>query len=295
MGAQLWAPMTFEPKRAPIADRYTSRHRSAGAGAHPRRCESADGGGRRAAQCAIIPIRTATAKLRVYTLGDGMRDIGLMPILSMWQASAFFVLLIACANVASLLLARGAERHREMAIRLAIGASRGRVVRELLLESIVLALDRGSRSAGGGVGQPQARRRLHAGKDRQVRRRLEPDGRRRTARRLHGALALLTAIVFGLVPALQASRSRMSETLKDGARGATAGASRLRLRRGLVVGGDRAGTAAARRRGAERADRPAVPEWTAGIQPRRLVDDAAATSGRPISKSPKRRRGLPTT
>src|SRR5262249_48824878 len=77
--------------------------------------------------------------VRVATLSRGMLDDGLGPVLALWQASAAFVLLIACANIASLLLAEAAERHRDIAIRLAMGAGRSRIVREQLVESGILA------------------------------------------------------------------------------------------------------------------------------------------------------------
>src|SRR6185503_20903356 len=70
--------------------------------------------------------------VRVYTLTQGFMDEGSGPLLALWQASAFVVLLIACANIANLMLARGAERRREIAVRLALGAGRSRVMRELL-------------------------------------------------------------------------------------------------------------------------------------------------------------------
>jgi putative ABC transport system permease protein len=182
------------------------------------------------------PETNKSREVRVYTLGDGMMDIGLGAVLSMWQASACFVLLIACANVASLLLARGAERQREMAVRLAIGASRARVVRELLIESGLLAL--AAVPAALAVSwlalklivayMPAKIARFVAGWHA-----MDVDLRLIA---FTSALAIVTALVFGLIPAIQASRPRLAEALKEGGRSATAGAARLRLRRGLVVG-----------------------------------------------------------
>ena len=74
------------------------------------------------------------------TLAKSVQDIGVGPFLMMWQASAIFILLIACANVTNLLLVRGAARQKSIALSVALGAGRGRVVRQLLVETIVLAL-----------------------------------------------------------------------------------------------------------------------------------------------------------
>jgi putative ABC transport system permease protein len=236
MGSQIWAPLAFTTEAA--ANRRSLYITAIGRLAPGRTLDDAK------AQMAVAgeqlardhPETSRERVARVYTLGDGMMDIGLMPILSMWQASAVFVLLIACANVASLLLARGAERHREMAIRLAIGASRVRVARELLLESGILALA----AVPAGLAVAWVSLKLVTGyMPAKIAKYVAGWHYMDVDLRLAGftvVLALATALVFGLVPAIQASRSRMTEALKDGARGATAGANRLRLRRGLVVG-----------------------------------------------------------
>jgi putative ABC transport system permease protein len=141
------------------------------------------------------------------------------------------VLLIACANVANLLLARATSREREIGIRAALGAGRWRLVRQLMVESVVL-------SAAGTLLAV-----ILAWWGVQVLKNAMPDGVPRVAaialdlRVLAAAagLSLVTGLLFGVVPALQLSKPDLTTALKDGSRGAGTGATRQRLRSALVV------------------------------------------------------------
>jgi len=140
------------------------------------------------------------------------------------------VLLIACANVANLLLGRAASRQREIAVRTAVGASRLRIVRQMLTESVVLSV------AGGALGLIVANfgvKALVAVSPANIPRSREISLDARVLLFTLG-VSVLTGIVFGLVPALQASRPDMNEILKDAGRGST-GSLKQMLRRVLVV------------------------------------------------------------
>ncbi len=158
----------------------------------------------------------------------------LVLVFSLLMAVVAVVLLIACINVANLLMARASRREREIGLRLALGAGRARLIRQLLTESTLLAL------AGGALGL------LLAAWGRQILWQIRPPGIPEDAVSLRMdptvlgftiTVSLLTGVLFGLYPALQSSRLNLTETLSEGGRTGAPG-RRLHLMRKILVGAE---------------------------------------------------------
>jgi putative ABC transport system permease protein len=176
------------------------------------------------------PNDNASSGVHLVTLRED--SIGrLRPVLLMLFGAVAFVLLIACANVGNLLLARSAARHKEIAIRAALGAGRDRLVRQFLTESLLLSV------AGGALGVLAALWgttliEATTAKLLPMLGHIEIDT---TVLAFTVAMSVLTGIIFGIIPAWRASRPDLNETLSDGGRHAGGGSTRSPLRSALVV------------------------------------------------------------
>ncbi len=152
------------------------------------------------------------------------------PALILLLGAVSFVLLIACANVANLLLSRAASRGREVAIRTSMGATRGRIIRQLLTESVLLSL------AGGLLGLLFAWAslgpllKISAGTVPQV----FSVGLDRSVLIFTILVSVITGLVFGIAPALRTTKIDLRETLNEGSRGSTAGPGHYRLHGALI-------------------------------------------------------------
>jgi len=173
-------------------------------------------------------------RLAAYPAGNGVGSLPKQYDTSLWLllGTTGLVLLIACANLANLMLARGSAREREMAVRLALGASRWRLIRQLLSEGAVLAVTGALLGAALAGLFSRSLVELLSTEGNPLRLDLGVDWR---VLAFTAAIAVSTCVIFSLAPAFQSSRAEPIDALKTGSRGTTAGRGRFSFQRALVV------------------------------------------------------------
>ena len=177
-----------------------------------------------------LPDSNQGVGVRVVPLAEQVTG-NVRPALLVLMSAVALVLLIACANIANLMLARSLARHKEFAIRTALGASRGRVVRQLLTEALLLSLTSALLGTLLSLWGVKAMLSLFGENLPRVHE-ISVDVR---VLGFTVAIALLTSVLFGLTPALQASKLNLNESLKEGARGVSGGARHNQVRSALVI------------------------------------------------------------
>jgi putative ABC transport system permease protein len=233
-GGEMWAPLAFDDKTKQEHGRHYLRALGLlKPGVSIAQADAdLDAISRRAQR--LFPDTNAGRSANVFGMAEDFVGVARMYVTPLVGMVAF-VLLIACANVANMLFSRAFGRRKEIAVRLALGASRWRIVRQLLTESLLLAL------AGGVIGlllsvwavamlraaMPEDYAKFIPGWDH--------FGVNRTVLLFTSMVTMLTGVIFGLMPAWQASKPNLNEALKEGTKGASSADSRQRLRGALVV------------------------------------------------------------
>jgi putative ABC transport system permease protein len=233
-GGELWAPLVFDPKDS--INRGNHYLQVMGLLKPGITIEQAreDVGAIAARAAAQFPETNAGRGVNIVSLTEDATR-GSRMYAPVMLAAIGFVLLIACANVANLLLVRGSSRQKEIAIRLAMGASRGRLVRQLLTESLLLSF------AGGFLALL-----LSIWGVKSLSRAIPDDFSKfipgwhnltlnRTTFTFTLVVSVLTGLLCGLMPALQSTRTNFNEALKEGGKGTYGRSSRNRARSVLVV------------------------------------------------------------
>ncbi|MCC7125422.1 MAG: ABC transporter permease [Acidobacteria bacterium] len=235
-GAEVWAPLAWPE------DRWSDRTRG-GLLVMGRLADGQSVDSARAEMAAIIerqrqtyPDTNARRGATVVSLTRGLADGFAAPLLAIWEAAALLLLVVACANIANLLLARGSERQQEFAVRMALGAGRWRIARQLIFEGAILAgmavlVTVPLAIVGTGAtrqGMPATIQRWVPGIDF-----ITLDTAVLVATMALGAVA---TVFFACLPALQASRADAALALRDGGRTVIGASGRGWISKGLVVG-----------------------------------------------------------
>ena len=234
-GAEVWAPLA-------LTDEHWADRKDQGFGALARLTDGATLESARAELTSLIdtqrrdhPDTNSERIAKVMSFTQGMSDPGAGAFVGIWQGAALLLLLIACANIANLLMARGAERTAEYSLRLALGASRSRLFGQTLLEGLLMSLLAVALSMPLiGIGLGLSKRAIPASVLRFIPgwAFIKIDVTLFTVTALLGTIAMLA---FSLLPAFQAVRAQVADTLRQSGRTLTPGRNRQWLRSALAT------------------------------------------------------------